>query len=175
MPNANVLFLNQYQYSALEGSEPEKVEQRKPLRLLPRSTPPPDQTAKADESSTDAPKKTEDEAKRSIENTLKEFLSLRDMTELLENVKELEPCYKPLFVTEFVNQSMEMKQSDVDSIGEVFKRILSENILTVEEFEAGFSDPLEFLPDTAIDVPNAYKYAAQLLIAAGMDAKADEL
>ncbi|KAI8599107.1 hypothetical protein EDD21DRAFT_169515 [Dissophora ornata] len=169
-------------FAALEGEtgdrrgsvDAEKPVERKRLQLLPRSTPPPEnESAGAESKSGDAdsaaPKKTEDEAKRSIENTLKEYLSLKDMNELLTSVKELDACYRPLFVTEFVNQSMEMKQSDVDSIAEIFKKLTSEKVLSEEEFETGFADPLEFLPDTAIDVPNAYKYAAQLLEAAGMD------
>ena len=94
---------------------------------------------------------------------------MKDMSELLTSVKELDACYRPLFVTEFVNQSMEMKQSDVDSIAEIFKKLSSEKVLSEEDFETGFADPLEFLSDTAIDVPNAYKYAALLLEAAGLD------
>ncbi|KAI7817826.1 armadillo-type protein [Gamsiella multidivaricata] len=167
-------------FAALEGEggdrrgsvDADKPPERRRLQLLPRSAPVSDPDAGAESKSTDAtaaPKKTEDEAKRSIENTLKEYLSLRDITELLTSVKELDACYRPLFVTEFVNQSMEMKPSDVDSIGDVFKKLSSEKILSAEDFEAGFADPLEFLPDTAIDVPNAFKYAAQLLEAAGMD------
>ncbi|KAF9350939.1 hypothetical protein BGX34_000903, partial [Mortierella sp. NVP85] len=172
-------------FAALEGDasdrrssvENEKPMERKRLMLLPRSTPLSEQegTSKSSDSAPAEPKRTEEEAKRSIETTLKEYLSLRDVDEMLASVKELDGCYRPMLVTEFVNQSMEMKQSDVDSIAEVFKKLLSEQILTPEDFEAGFSDPLEFLPDTAIDVPNAYKYAAQLLEAAGMDpAKAAE-
>ncbi|KAF9392094.1 hypothetical protein BGX21_011096 [Mortierella sp. AD011] len=168
-------------FAALEGDggdrrssvDAEKPMERKKLNLAPRTVPivgadsTPSAEAKAPES--DAPKKTEEEAKRSIENTLKEYLSLKDMTEMLTSIKELDVCYRPLLVTEFVNQSMEMKQSDVDSIAEVFKKLNSEKILSTEDFESGFADPLEFLPDTAIDVPNAYKYASQLLEAAGMD------
>ncbi|KAG0047530.1 hypothetical protein BGZ83_007432 [Gryganskiella cystojenkinii] len=169
-------------FDALEGEtgdrrgsvDAEKPAERPKLKLLPRSV---SSVAESEASSasepaaetSSAPKKTEDEAKRSIENTLKEYLSIRDMSELLISVKELDACYRPLFVTEFVNQSMEMKQSDVDSIAEIFKKLLAEDVLSNEDFESGFADPLEFLPDTAIDVPNAYKFAAQLLEAAGMD------
>ncbi|KAF9196824.1 hypothetical protein BGZ49_002698, partial [Haplosporangium sp. Z 27] len=168
-------------FAALEGDggdrrssvDNEKPMERKKLNLAPRTVPivgTDNAAAKESKAETDgAPKKTEDEAKRSIENTLKEYLSLKDMNELLISVKELDACYRPLFVTEFVNQSMEMKQSDVDSIAEIFKKLNGENILSSEDFESGFADPIEFLPDTAIDVPNAYKYAAQLLEAAGMD------
>ncbi|KAF9182635.1 hypothetical protein BGZ50_004797 [Haplosporangium sp. Z 11] len=155
------------------GSVDEKPQQRPRLNLLPRSTPVSAESetpsASADKAAPTGPTKTEDEAKRSIENTLKEYLSLKDMSELMTSVKELDACYRPMFVTEFVNQSMEMKASDVDSIADIFKKLSSEKILSAEDFEAGFADPLEFLPDTAIDVPNAYKYAAQLLEAAGMD------
>ncbi|KAF9431889.1 hypothetical protein BGZ76_011570 [Entomortierella beljakovae] len=158
-------------FAALEGDgASEKPTERKRLNLAPRSVPlPATETPAESKPESGAPKKTEDEAKRSIDNTLKEFLSLRDMTELLISVKELDTCYKPLLVTEFVNQSMEMKQPGVDSIGEIFKKLIEEKVLSSEDFETGFADPLEFLPDTAIDVPSAYKYAAQLLEAAGMD------
>ncbi|KAF9344589.1 hypothetical protein BGX26_004147, partial [Mortierella sp. AD094] len=180
-PEANRQLSSTNIFAALEGDggdrrgsvDAEKPMERKKLNLAPRTVPIPaaDNTAGSDAKAadTDAPKKTEDEAKRSIENTLKEYLSLRDMTEMLTSIKELDVCYRSLLVTEFVNQSMEMKQLDVDSIAEVFKKLNSENILSTEDFESGFADPLEFLPDTAIDVPNAYKYASQLLEAAGMD------
>ncbi|KAI9239239.1 MAG: hypothetical protein BYD32DRAFT_485925 [Podila humilis] len=155
-------------FSALEGGEEKPVERRR-LNLLPRSTPVPENEGEAKQPETEAPKKTEDEAKRSIANTLKEFMSIKDMSELLISVRELDACYRSLLVTEFVNQSMEMKSSEVDSIADIFKKLGSEKVVSEQDFEAGFSDPLEFLPDTAIDVPNAFKIMAQLLEAAGMD------
>ncbi|KAG0076970.1 hypothetical protein BGZ92_002164 [Podila epicladia] len=160
-------------FSALEGGADEKPVERRRLNLLPRSTPVPENEGEAKqperESESEAPKKTEEEAKRSIANTLKEFMSIKDMNELLISVKELDACYRSLLVTEFVNQSMEMKPSEVDSIGDVFKKLGAEKVVTEKDFEAGFSEPLELLPDTAIDVPNAFKIMAQLLEAAGMD------
>ncbi|KAG0357060.1 hypothetical protein BG005_003980 [Podila minutissima] len=156
------------------GSVDEKPVERRRLNLLPRSTPVAESEGAATPVEKEAPKagpkKTEDEAKRSIENTLKEYMSIRDMTEMVASVAELDECYRPLFVTEFVNQSMEMKQSDVDSVADIFKKLSGDGLISKEDFEAGFADPLEFLPDTAIDVPNAYKITAQLLEAAGLDA-----
>ncbi|KAF9204654.1 hypothetical protein BGZ59_000938 [Podila verticillata] len=154
------------------GSVDEKPVERRRLNLLPRSTPVAEEGASTpvEKEAPKGPKKTEEEAKRSIENTLKEYLSIRDMTEMVASVAELEDCYHPLFVTEFVNQSMEMKQSDIDSVADIFKKLAGDGLISKEDFEAGFADPLEFLPDTAIDVPNAYKITAQLLEAAGLDA-----
>ncbi|KAG0015116.1 hypothetical protein BGZ82_001533 [Podila clonocystis] len=160
-------------FSALEGGAEEKPVERRRLNLLPRSNPVPENDGEAKqperEPETEAPKKTEEEAKRSIANTLKEFMSIKDTNELLISVKELDACYRSLLVTEFVNQSLEMKQSEVDSIGDIFKKLGAEKVVTEQDFEAGFIEPLEFLPDTAIDVPNAFKIMAQLLEAAGMD------
>ncbi|KAF8942435.1 hypothetical protein BGZ47_006479 [Haplosporangium gracile] len=165
-------------FAALEGDtsdrrgsvDAEKPTERRRLNLLPRTAPVEAAAEKPKtEAAPEAPKKTKDEAQRSIANTLKEYLSLKDMNEMLISVKELDDAYRPLLVTEFVNQSMEMKATDVDSIAEVFKKLVAEKIVSAEDFETGFADPLEFLPDTAIDVPNAYKYTAQLLEAAGMD------
>lgn len=165
-------------FAALEGDtsdrrgsvDAEKPTERRRLNLLPRTAPVEAAAEKPQtEAAPEAPKKTKDEAQRSIANTLKEYLSLKDMNEMLISVKELDAVYRPLLVTEFVNQSMEMKATDVDSIAEVFKKLAAEKIVSAEDFETGFADPLEFLPDTAIDVPNAYKYTAQLLEAAGLD------
>ncbi|KAF9405792.1 hypothetical protein BGZ94_003379, partial [Podila epigama] len=159
------------------GSVDEKPTERRRLNLLPRSTPVATEgesgageKESSDKKASSGPKKTEEEAKRSIENTLKEYMSIKDMNELVASVSELDECYRPLFVTEFVNQSMEMKQSEVDSIATIFKKLSADGLVSKEDFETGFSDPLEFLPDTAIDVPNAYAYTAQLLEAAGLDA-----
>lgn len=170
-------------FAALEGDasdrrssvDADKPTERKPLKLQPRSIPIADQEGsgnaptKNGDSAPAGPKKTEEEAKRSIQTTLKEYMSLKDMNEMLASVNDLDACYRPLLVTELVNQSMDMKQSDVDSIADIFKKLLSEQVVTGEDFEAGFVDPLEFLPDTAIDCPNARKFTAQLLEAAGMD------
>ncbi|KAF9900703.1 hypothetical protein EC991_007020 [Linnemannia zychae] len=165
-------------FAALEGDtsdrrgsvDAEKPTERRRLNLLPRTTPVDAAAEKPKaEAAPEGPKKTKDEAQRSIQNTLKEYLSLKDMNEMMISVKELDAVYRPLLVTEFINQSMEMKAADVDSIAEVFKKLAAEKIVSAEDFETGFADPLEFLPDTAIDVPNAYKYTAQLLEAAGMD------
>ncbi|KAF9097347.1 hypothetical protein BGX29_008113 [Mortierella sp. GBA35] len=165
-------------FAALEGDagdrrgsvDAEKPTERRRLNLLPRSAPVETPEKPKAEAVAEAPKKTKEEAQRSVQNTLKEYLSLKDMNEMLISAKELDAVYRSVLVTEFVNQSMEMKAADVDSIAEVFKKLASEKIISTEDFEAGFADPLEFLPDTAIDVPNAYKYTAQLLEAAGLDA-----
>ncbi|KAI8347223.1 armadillo-type protein [Mortierella sp. GBAus27b] len=170
-------------FAALEGDasdrrssvDADKPTERKPLKLQPRSIPIADQEGsgnaptKNGDSAPAGPKNTEEEAKRSIQTKFKEYMSLKDMNEMLASVKDLDACYRPLLVTELVNQSMDMKQSDVDSIADIFKKLLSEQVVTGEDFEAGFVDPLEFLPDTAIDCPNARKFTAQLLEAAGMD------
>ncbi|KAF9578249.1 hypothetical protein BGW38_006052, partial [Lunasporangiospora selenospora] len=168
-------------FAALEGEsgerrgsvDAEKPAQRPRFNLLPRTAPPPEGKLSAkdekDASSSAEPKKTADEAKRSIQNTLKEFLSLRDMKELVLSVEELDACHRNMFVTEFVYSSMDMKQADVDAIAEIFKKLLSEKLISSEDFETGFTMPLEDLADLAIDCPNAYKYSEQLLEAAGMD------
>ncbi|KAF9582192.1 hypothetical protein BGW38_000527 [Lunasporangiospora selenospora] len=165
-------------FAALQDFDDHKAETTKPtlterpkLNIAPRTIPSPESepVAKSLIDPKPEPKKTEEQAVRSISNTLKEYLSLRDMEELLVSIDELDRCYIPLLVTEFVNQSIVMKRENVDQVAEAFKSLRNQNRITSADFEKGFEVPLKDLGDTAIDVPNAYTYAGMLLEAAGLD------
>ncbi|KAF9168622.1 hypothetical protein DFQ26_004258 [Actinomortierella ambigua] len=156
-------------FAALEGDsgdrrgsiDADKPAQRPRLNLLPRSA---SRQPEEEES-----KMTKEQAQRRIDTTFKEYQSLRDSSELVTSFKEIDSSFRSLFVTELVTKGMESKQADVDTMCEIFKKLAGEGLLSKDDFEAGFTDPLEILPDVAIDAPNAFKLTAQLLEAAGLD------
>jgi hypothetical protein len=113
--------------------------------------------------------KTKQAAKVSIRIMLRNYLSSKDMSEMLVRVKDFKQYRRSLLVTELVEHSLVAEPSDVDSIAQVFKALLSHQVVTGKEFEAGFSRPVKSLPDLAIECPDAYKVISQLLEAAGMD------
>lgn len=108
-------------------------------------------------------------AKVSIKVTLRNYLSSKDMSEMLVRAKDLKQFFRPLLVTELVEHSLVAEPSDVDSIAQMFKALLSHQVVTAKDFEAGFSRPIKSLPVLAIECPDAYKVIAQLLEAVGMD------
>jgi hypothetical protein len=58
---------------------------------------------------------------------------------------------------------MEMKESDVDKMIQVFGRCLAEHKISYDSIAMGLSDPLEFLRDVEIDAPLAPKLLATIM------------
>ncbi|KAF9907432.1 hypothetical protein BX616_000418 [Lobosporangium transversale] len=138
--------LSSFQTSAFQGErsnhrnsvDVENPAERGPLKLLPRSKPFSGQggvtTAELKGVESGVPKKTKEEVECSIQNTLEENLSLKEVIELLSSAKELAASHRPPFV---------------DTVGDIFKRLLSERVLPPEDF----CKPYEIPSGTESDVP----------------------
>ncbi|KAI8347224.1 hypothetical protein B0O80DRAFT_465802 [Mortierella sp. GBAus27b] len=113
--------------------------------------------------------KTEQQARGYVKFVVRNYLSSKNVSWMLGKVGDLKKCYRPLLVTEFVEQSMMVEPEGVNSIVQSFNVFLTRQIITAEDFEAGFAEPIEYLAVFTVGCPNAYEIAAQLLTAAGMN------
>ncbi|CAO3650299.1 unnamed protein product [Mucor hiemalis] len=143
-------------FSALEKSD-----ERKKLNLAPRSAEVP--AAQSSEA-----KLSEEDVKRKSKNILEEYFNVRDKKELSECVEELEdPQHRVIFIGEMLTV-VEKKAADVDRMIQVVEYLESENLLQRDQFVKAFKTFMEGYDDLTIDVPQAPKYVAQLLLASSI-------
>ncbi|KAI8639819.1 hypothetical protein BD408DRAFT_420787 [Parasitella parasitica] len=136
----------------------EKQEEYKKLDLKPRSTDKP-------------PKLSTENVKRKCRNIIEEYLSIRDKKELSECVKELDdPDYLVVFIGEMLT-AVEKKAQDVDNMCKTIEYLDSENLLSKDLYIKAFKQFMEGYDDLTIDVPQAPKYVAQLLLASSVSPK----
>ncbi|KAI9365588.1 hypothetical protein BD770DRAFT_468441 [Pilaira anomala] len=136
-------------FSALE-----KADERKKLQLLPK-------TVEPESVPVESPKPTDEEIKRKCKNILEEYFNIRDKKELSECVKELDDSHHiVLFIGEML-AVVEKKAEDVERMIEVIQILDLEKDLYIKAFKQF----MEGYDDLTIDVPQAPKYVAQLLLA----------
>ena len=152
--------------------------QRPKLNLAPRTKPLPgaekseegDADEKKDEGDEDeeeaAANLTDAEAKRKIENDIKEYLEIKDVNEGLAAYTELPANRRSQFVESIVGSVLEKKASDVSNTAALFRKLREEEVLDEATAFAGFEPHMEFLDDASIDIPSIYKFMAELLVAA---------
>lgn len=168
------------------GGEP----QRKPLNIAPRSKPLPGRNETAageseeegseDEAEGEAPaegdkvegdqgegkKLTEEDIKRKIDNDVKEFLEVRDVTEGVLAMESLPASSRAGFLTKIIEVALNKKEDDVRLVGKLLSQARESSLLTDEDFETSFKDSgIAMLDDIAIDVPQVYTFTAILLVA----------
>jgi len=160
-----------------QGGAPEPP-QRKKLQLLPRSkptsteeTPPP-----ASEDEPEVPvQMTETDAKKKIDEDVKEFFAVRNMEEADVYFTNLADEHRFHLVDRLVGSALESKEADAVLVSEFFAQAASKGQCTSEVFEAGFMSMAEVLDDIAIDAPNAFKFMAIMLKGAGFDKDEERL
>lgn len=146
--------------------------QRKKLHLLPRTKPSPaeDTPPLASEDEPEAPvQMSEDEAKKKIDEDVKEFFAVRSMDEADVYFTNLAEEHRFHLVDKLVGSALEGKEGDAVLVSEFFAQAASRGQCSSETFEAGFMPMAEFLDDIAIDAPNAFKFMAIMLKGAGFD------
>ncbi|KAI9568879.1 armadillo-type protein [Boletus coccyginus] len=160
-----------------QGGAPEPP-QRKKLQLLPRSkptsteeTPPP---ASEDESEVPV-QMSEADAKKKIDEDVKEFFAVRNMEEADVYFTNLPDEHRFHLVDRLVGSALESKEADAVLVSEFFAQAASKGQCTSEVFEAGFVSMTELLDDIAIDAPNAFKFMAIMLKGAGFDKDEERL
>jgi hypothetical protein len=72
-------------------------------------------------------------------------------------------------VNAFINQTIERKEDDVKRVADLFTKIIDNEIISQSVFNASFAEFMEMVDDISIDVPQAYKYTAQLMVGAKID------
>lgn len=161
--------------------------QRPRLNLLPRSKPlsadsqeekrsetsGPSQAASEDEgdekAETAAPEMSEEQAKKKIDNDVKEFFAIRNLDEAEEYFKTLPASLRHLLVDRLVTSAIESKEADAKLVAEFFERAAQKNLCSPEAFEKGLLPTAEILDDIAIDAPKAFDLMAIIIKGAKLD------
>ncbi|KAK0454526.1 hypothetical protein EV421DRAFT_422018 [Armillaria borealis] len=154
---------------------PKEMLQRKRLVLAPRSKPVEGQEnapataeseASSDEEVTAEPEPiemSEKDAKKKIEEDIKEFSAVRNLDEAEVYFTQLPAKHHPLLVDKLISFAVESKEADAQLVSELFSRASTKNLCTIADFESGFAGVLEFLDDIAIDAPMAFKLMATMM------------
>ncbi len=109
-----------------------------------------------------------EEAERKITNSVKEFFSVRDVEEGKAAFEALPESRRGECIKKMVDEALQKKEAEVKLLGELLDASAEANILTTEMIESAFKDTVDFLEDLSIDVPNAFKYVAHLLVQSGL-------
>ncbi|KIJ59672.1 hypothetical protein HYDPIDRAFT_118303 [Hydnomerulius pinastri MD-312] len=96
-------------------------------------------------------------------------------TRYFEEFKNLKEGVHGRFIHHLVHLTVDGKESDSRQISKFFEQAASMGHCSPESFEEGFKSPAENLDDTALDVPNAYRYMAMMLKGAGFDNEEERL
>lgn len=156
--------------------------QRVPLKLKPR-------TVSGTEDATEAPSAAEDEAeaeaeegevveeatgemdeatKRSISNSVKEYLGVRNIEEGKATFSDLPERHRGELVKAFIVKVVDGKAADVDAVVSLFEAVTSASIVSSAVFKDAFVPTVTDLEDIATDAPKAYSNTANLMAAAGL-------
>lgn len=162
------------------GGAPEIAPARRKLNLLPRSKPVEDgsrpgspegiafptsedkPTAASEDTMSDA------EAKKKIDEDIKEFFAIRNIDEGEEYFDKLPAAHKHTLVDKLVTRAIESKESDAQLVADLFARALDKDLCEPEAFEQGFMPVAEMLDDIAIDAPKAFNLMAIMLKGSGL-------
>lgn len=150
---------------------------RTPLKLAPRTVEAPtaDDAPEAEAPGEgDEPEEGEvaesgkmDEAtKRSIDNSLKEFLAVRDIEEGKATFESLAQAHRGELAKAFIAKVVDGKQVDITATTELFKAVAEAELLPEPSFRDAFVPTVTDLEDIATDAPKAFNTIGQLMVAA---------
>ncbi|KAG0708594.1 ARM repeat-containing protein [Suillus ampliporus] len=144
---------------------PESAMLRRKLQLLPRFN----STARAPTAMSEA------EAKKKIDEDVKEFFAVRSLKEADVYFTNLPDEHRFRLVDKLVASALESKEADVKLVGDFFAQATSNGQCSLEVFEEGFMPMAEFLDNIAIDAPMAFNYMAIMLKGAGFEKEPERL
>ncbi|THH13662.1 hypothetical protein EW146_g6581 [Bondarzewia mesenterica] len=165
-----------------QAAVPEASTGRRKLNLLPRSKPLEEQT-KAEATPTTSevgsddehgdsavpPSMSEAEAKKKIEEDVKEFFSIKMLDEAESYFSSLPLEHRFRLVDKLVLSAVELKQPDAELVAKLFSQVREKDLCTPAAFEEGFMGLAEVIDDVAIDAPMAFKLMAMMMKGAGLD------
>ncbi len=108
-------------------------------------------------------KMSDKDAKKKIEEDIKEFIAVRNLDEAEVYFTQLPAKHHPLLVDKFISFAVESKEVNAQLVAELFSHASTKNLCTLANFESGFAGVLEFLDDIAIDAPMAFKLMAIMM------------
>ncbi|KAF8918221.1 hypothetical protein CPB85DRAFT_1283095 [Mucidula mucida] len=174
----NMFSMLQNSEASAEPSAPKEPTQRKKLVLAPRSKPVESTTAETEQGSDDevespteesaAPEMAVADAKKKIEEDLKEFFAVRNLDEAEDYFSSLPALHHHLLVDKLVSFAIESKEADAQLVGDFFARASSKSLCASAAFEQGIASVAEFLDDIAIDAPKAPNLLAIMITGADL-------
>ncbi|KAM0748522.1 hypothetical protein T439DRAFT_358407 [Meredithblackwellia eburnea MCA 4105] len=108
------------------------------------------------------------EAERRSDNSVKEFFSVKSISEGLASIEALPAEYRSFLITALSNSALDKKPADVNITRHLFSEVVAKSVVPHAGLLEAFEAPIKTLVDVAIDVPNAYNFMAQLLAGAGI-------
>ena len=166
------------------GGPPEPLAQRRKLQLLPRTKPVGEESKASSPVASDAGSDdeaagegdtpppaaiSEEEAKSKIDEDVKEFFTIRMLDEAESYFSSLPAEHQHRLVDTLVMKSIDMKDPDVNLVGDLFIRVREKDLCSPAVFEEGFNGLAELLDDLAVDIPKAWSYFVILLKGSGLD------
>ena len=112
---------------------------------------------------------SEGEAKSKIDEDVKEFFGIRMLDEAESYFSSLPTEHRHRLVDTLVMKSIEMKDPDVELVGDLFVRVREKDLCSPAVFEEGFNGLAELLDDLVVDIPKAWSYFAIMLKGSGLD------
>ncbi|GAA6041001.1 hypothetical protein JCM8097_000533 [Rhodosporidiobolus ruineniae] len=141
----------------IEGDEEEKEEEKK-------------EDEEEDDGAIDpnASSMSRDEAKRRAKNSVDEWFEIKNIGEAVASVEALPKEYRSLLITALTDAAILKKVEAVNLTRDLFKEVVSKELIPHAEIVAAFEPVFKTLVDTAIDAPSAYAYTSTLLLGAGV-------
>ncbi|KAF4563218.1 hypothetical protein EYR40_007074 [Pleurotus pulmonarius] len=150
--------------------------QRRRLNLLPRTKPVeeveagPSQEGESEEGEeVEAPTMSDADAKKKIDEDVKEFFGVRNLDEAEVYFSGLPSTHHERLVDKLVSKAIESKEADATLVADFFTRAASKSLCSPTSFEEGFFGMAEFLEDIAIDAPKAWDFMALMVKGASLN------
>jgi len=137
---------------------------RSDSREAQRRPPPAATAAAARQASADkSPTQTVEEVKRKTVALLDEYLHLKDLSEAVECVKEIEPSLIHVFVNEIINGVLEKTSQGRQMVGQLLHDLVKTGKLNVEQYIQGLTEVIELAEEFEIDIPRIWQCLGELI------------
>ena len=111
---------------------------------------------------------SDEDAKKKIEEDLKELFAVRNVDEAENYFTALPSKHHHTLIDKVVSKAVESKAADAELVANFFERATSKELVSSAAFESGFEGIAEFIYDIAVDAPHAPTLFAQMAKAAGL-------
>ncbi|KAK1230558.1 hypothetical protein PQX77_006358 [Marasmius sp. AFHP31] len=144
--------------------------QRRKLVLLPRTKPLEDPNRQP-ESKTEEPEAemSDADAKKKIEESLKEFFAVRNLEEAEVYFEKLPAQHHMKLVDKLISRAVESEEADAQLVSDLLRRASLKSLASSAALEEAFSSLAEFLDDIVYDAPKAPNLFALMLKGAGLN------
>jgi translation initiation factor 4G len=109
------------------------------------------------------PSMSEADAKKKIEEDVKEFFAIRNLEEAEAYFTALPAEHHFRLIDKLVTVAVERKIDDAQLVADLFKHVTDKNLCSVLALEEGLTPTVEILSDIAIDVPKAFDLMAVMI------------